>query len=873
MVRRSFRFLSILFTIALAISLALGQVSTLQAQDSDGDLLVSLGVKEYQQGQYQAAIALWQRALSSYQATEDNPNTVIVLENLARASQQIGQTEQAIAFWSQVTEQYQQAGNKQQLGRSLTELAQGYSSLGQHRQAIAILCGESNVKGQCAVDSAIAIAQEQEDRLGKAAAEGSLGEAYRLRGDYTQAVGYLKASLKNAQGIKNQQLSISALNSLGNTYSSLAQVSYRRAESAEGRGDIYGRTGEEYAIDSPVMQLRANGKQQDQLALNYFQSSLKIATEQQNSGEQVRSLISSLAIDYRLSDATAAAKTKQQALALIPSLPLESTTVYATIDLAKLLQPEKVSFTRCYNPDSLPAAQALLQQAVKQAQQLKDPRVTSFALGELGHTYECDQDYQQALELTQQARLTAEKNKDSLYLWEWQTGRILLAQGKPDLSIAAYETAIATLESIRDDILTANRDVQFDFRDTVEPIYRGLIAQRLDTQDNILVVESRETEQISNVNSILTTVDSLRLAELQNYFGNDCAIADVVAINKVDLLNPDPHTAYFSTIILDDRTAVIVNFPGRKTKIVWQGKKGKAALTKEINQFRRGLENFYTQFDVSLGQNLYSWLIQPFAQDLEREQITTLVFIQDGLLRSLPMAALHDGKQFLIQKYAIATTPSLNLTSPTSLKRQELKVLALGLSKASKVDNEAFPSLPNVNQEISQVQKFFPQSKGLLNKDFTHDRLQQELAETSYPIVHIATHGQFGSEPKDTFLITGDNEKLTIPELDRIIRSTATQNEPVNLITLTACQTAVGDERAALGLAGVAIQAGASSALASLWSISDRVTPAVVKDFYLGIQTENLSKAEALQKAQVALIEEGVPPAFWSPFIIIGNWQ
>lgn len=872
MVRRSFRFLPTLFTIALAISLALGQVSTLKAQGSDGDMLVSLGVKEYQQGQYQAAIALWQRALSSYQAT-NNPNTIIVLENLARASQQIGQTEQAIAFWSQVTEQYQQAGNKQQLGRSLTELAQGYSSLGQHRQAISILCGESDVKEQCSMDSAIAIAQAQADPLGKAAAEGSLGEAYRLRGDYTQAVGYLKASLKNAQGINNQQLSMSALNSLGNTYSSLAQVSYRRAESAERRGDIYGRTGTEYAIDSPVMQLRANGKQQDRLALNYFQSSLKIATEQQNSGEQVRSLISSLAINYRLADFTAAAKTKQQALALIPSLPLESTTVYATIDLAKLLQPEPVSFTSCYNADILPEAQALLQQAVKQAQQLKDPRVTSFALGELGHTYECDQDYQQALELTQQARLTAEKEKDSLYLWEWQTGRILLAQGKPDLSIAAYETAIATLESIRDDILTANRDVQFDFRDTVEPIYRGLIAQRLDTKDNILVVEPRETEQISNINSILTTVDSLRLAELQNYFGNDCAIADVIAINKVDLLNPNPHTAYFSTIILDDRTAVIVNFPGRKTKIVWQGNKGKAALTKEINQFRRGLENFYTQFDISLGQNLYSWLIQPFAKDLEQEQITTLVFIQDGLLRSLPMAALHDGKQFLIQKYAIATTPSLNLTSPTSLKRQELKVLALGLSKASKVDNEAFPSLPNVNQEISQVKSFFPESKGLLNQDFTRDRLQQELAETSYPIVHIATHGQFGSEPRDTFLITGDNEKLTIPELDRIIRSTATQNEPVNLITLTACQTAVGDERAALGLAGVAIQAGASSALASLWSISDQITPTVVKDFYLGLQTENLSKAEALQKAQVALIEEGVPPAFWSPFIIIGNWQ
>lgn len=877
MARRSFRFWQTLFTISLTISLLLGQVSTIKAQAPDGDRLVRQGVSEYQQGQYQAAISLWHQALSSYQATADNPNTVIVLENLARVYQQIGQTEQAIAFWLQVTEKYQQLGNQKQLGRSLTELAQGYSSLGQHRQAIALLCdsrGERHSSNsECSDGSAIFLAQKQQDKLGEVAALGSLGEAYRLRGNYTQAVGYLKDSLKTAQVIDNSQLEMSALNSLGNTYSSLAQISYRQAESAARRGDIYGRTGEEYAPDSPVMQLREDGKQQDKIALNYFQDSLDLATRQQNSSEQVRNLISSLPIYYRLKDSAAAANSKQQALDLISILTPESTTVYATIDLAKLLQPEKVSFTSCYSGEILPQARTLLQQAVDLAQQLEDSRVTSFALGELGHTYECSQDYRQALELTQKARLTAEKDKDSLYLWEWQTGRILLAQGKQEKAIAAYETAISTLESIRDDILSANRDIQFDFRDTVEPIYRGLIAQRLNTADNVLVVEPTQTQQIQNVNSILTTVDSLRLAELQNYFGNDCAISDVVTTGKVDLLNPNPHTAYFSTIILDDRTAVIVNFPGGKSKIVWHGNKGKAALTEEINQFRRGLENFYTRFDISLGQNLYSWLIQPFAADLKREQITTLVFIQDGLLRSLPMAALHDGKQFLIQKYAIATTPSLNLTSPTTLERQELKALALGLSEASQVDNQSFPSLPNVTKEITEVKGIFAESKGLLNNQFTSDRVQQELAETSYPIVHIATHGQFSSEPDDTFLVTGDNEKLTITELDRIIRSTATNNEPIKLISLTACQTAVGDERAALGLAGVAIQAGASSALASLWSISDEVTPAVVKDFYLGLQNKNFSKAEALQKAQVALIERGVPPAFWSPFIIIGNWQ
>lgn len=869
MVNRSFRFWQILFVFGLGISILLGQVSTLNAQTSNEDL-VEQGVIEYQQRQYQAAIKSWNRALSIKPEETDRLHRVIILENIARAYQKLGQTEQEIALWQDITDIYQQSGESRQLGRSLTELAQAYSSLGQHRKAIAILCG-NEVEQECTSNSAIAISQKTTDSLGEVAAKGSLGEAYRLRGDYTVAASYLKDSLKIAQTLNIPQLEMSASNSLGNTYSSLAQISDRKAESAEIRGDTYRVRGENNPYN-PVIEFKEDSRQQDEIALDYFQQSLNIATEQENSLAEVRSLISSIPIYYRLSDFTAAANSKQQAINLIPTLPLESTTIYATIDLAKLLQPEKVSFSSCYDTETIDRARTLLQQAVNLAQQLGDNRVTSFALGELGHTYECSQDYPIALEITQQARFAAEQDQDSLYLWEWQTGRILYAQGKKEDGIAAYERAIATLESIRDDILTANRDVQFDFRDTVEPIYRELIERRIDRIDKISVIEPSQSKQIKNVSSILTTLDSLRLAELQNYFGNDCAISDFVASNGVDLLDPDPHTAYFSTIILEDGTAVIVNFPGGKSKIVWNNSKGKNAINEEINQFRTELENFYLKFDTSLAENIYSWLIQPFAEELQREQITTLVFIQDGLLRSIPMSALYDGEQFLIQKYAIATTPSLNLIAPTTLEPQNLKVLALGLSKASQVDDRLFSPLPNVETELTLLESIFEDSTELLNEEFSRDRLQEELAANTYPIVHIATHGQFSSEPEDTFLITGKNEKLTINQLDRIIRST-TRNESFNLISLTACQTAVGDERAALGLAGVAIQAGASSALASLWAISDEITPVVVKDFYLGLQNDNLSKAVALQQAQIALIEQDISPAFWSPFILIGNWR
>ncbi len=866
-----------LFVISLSISLLLGQVSFLKAQTPEPSQMVQQGVEEYQNQQYQEAIEFWNQALTTYKETGDLTSTVIVLENLARAYQKIGQTEKAIAFWQEVGDNYTQLGDIQQLARSLTEQAQAYSRLGQHRQALALLCGgrdewhspneqySSNpeTEQKCSPGSAIALARQQEDILGEVAALGSLGEAYRLRGNYEQALSYLQNSLKLANTINNPYLEISALNSIGNTYSSLAQVSYRRAESAQRRGEIYGE-------NSLLAQYTKEGRKQDDRALNYFQRSLELATARQNPLNEVRAIISSLPIYYRLDKYSAAETNIKKALTLLPTLPPQQETIYAKIDLAKLLQPEKITPERCFNSTILPQARELLQQAVSLARSIEDKRAESFALGELGHTYECSQDYPQALEITQQARLAAEQDKDSLYLWEWQTGRILIKQGKKEAGIVAYERAIATLESIRGDLLTANRDIQFDFRDTVEPIYRELIEQKLAKVTNSLVIEPNKTNNVNNVASILNTVDSLRLAELQNYFGNDCAIRDVT-LTTVDTTNLDRHTVYFSSIILDNRTAIIALFPGGKTKVSWH-QQNRQEIEQEINEFRRNLERFRDNYDPQWGQNIYQWLISPFERDLEQAEIKTLVFTQDGLLKSIPMAALHDGEKFLVEKYAIATTPSLNLTNPEALNRDRLRALALGLTEASQIDGRRFAPLPNVREEISQVKDILIESKEFIDEEFTRDRLERELAEISYPIIHIATHGQFASEPKDTFLVTGNNQKLTLTELDRIIRSTTPSDNPVELIALTACQTAVGDDRAALGLAGVAVQAGVNSALASLWSISDEATPQIIQQFYASLKDSNVNKAEALQQTQIAAIQRGIHPAYWASFIIIGNW-
>jgi len=893
-------FLSGLFLSSLLLCLWLGQPALSQEQRQTPDPqparpLVQQGVDAYQQGNFQEAIAHWETALSFYQnqnQNQNNPvNTAIVLENLARTYQTLGKTSEAIDRWEQGIALYRQMHDLQQMGRLQTEQAQTYSQMGQYRQAIALLCGSLKGESACVAGSTLLTARAVDDPLGETAALGSLGEAHRLRGDYELAIAYLEAA-RQSQGLQASGYESAVLNSLGNAYVNQAQVSYRRAYSAR-------QIGEDDKVSNA---LRNKGNRDNTQALGYFQQSLALAEAQNDRAAQLRSLLNAIPAAYRTgkpTDQTTAVAQTQQSIALLNTLPDSQAKVYATLDLARLLEPisADVPFSRvqCFASGLEPQARALLQQAVAVAERIGDRRSQSFALGELGHFYECRKDLPQAAALTQQARAAAEREPDSLYLWEWQAGRILKANQQPEAAIPVYDKALKTLEALRKDILSAKQDIQLDFRDTIEPVYREAVELRL-KQDKPSVmrpiveerVEERDEAQVEerdeardNLNATLETLDSLKLAELQNYFGNDCAVISLNdKDNLKDLLKSTTATAFFSSVILDDRTAIVVRFPNGQQQFEWIQSDGqfvdKETLTGEINTYRKSLEErkeLLEVYQTQQAQKIYGWVIAPFAQALEQTETKTLIFVQDGILRSVPMAALHDGEKFLIEKYAIATTPSLPLTRPQPLERRGLKVLALGLTQAATLDGQMFPALTNVNTEIQAIERIFPQSKPLLDQDFTSGSLQQELDKNDYPIIHIATHGEFGTEPEKTFLVTGGPQRLTLNKLDGILRS-INPDSPIELLSLTACKTAVGDDRAALGLAGVAAQAGAKSVLASLWSINDSATSDLVDRFYSGLQEQPLmTKAEALQQAQRSLLKDNPHPYYWAAFTLIGNWQ
>jgi CHAT domain-containing protein len=249
--------------------------------------------------------------------------------------------------------------------------------------------------------------------------------------------------------------------------------------------------------------------------------------------------------------------------------------------------------------------------------------------------------------------------------------------------------------------------------------------------------------------------------------------------------------------------------------------------------------------------------------------VDTLVLVPDGILRTIPFAALNDGQRFLVERYAVATAPGLRLVDPRPLMPEARRTLAAGLSQR----RQGFPALPSVAAELDGIRRLQRGTTTLLDSAFLRPRFARELQDTRYTMVHIASHGQFGSDPSQTFVLAYDGQ-LTLDDLESSIKLSRFRELGIELLVLSACQTAAGDDRAALGLAGLALKAGARSALATLWFISDEASAALVLEFYRQLQTGTLSKARALQAAQRSMLKDPVlgHPAYWAPFLLIGNW-
>jgi CHAT domain-containing protein len=359
-------------------------------------------------------------------------------------------------------------------------------------------------------------------------------------------------------------------------------------------------------------------------------------------------------------------------------------------------------------------------------------------------------------------------------------------------------------------------------------------------------------------------IESLQLAELDNFFREACLTARPELIDRVD-----PQAAVIYPIILPDRLEVILSLPNQPLRH-YATAIPQRELESILHNMRRSLRRIAFDKDrLPLAQQVYDWLIRPAESDLVASDIKTLVFALDGALKNVPMAVLHDGQEYLVEKYSVALTPSLQLLEPRPLAREQIKLLVGGLSEA----RLGFSPLPGVESEVNQISSKIT-AQVLLNQQFTSAALQDQINTTSFPVVHLATHGEFSSNAENTFILAWD-KRVNVKELSGLLQARAqNQRQPIELLVLSACQTAAGDNRAALGLAGVAVRSGARSTLATLWPVDDQSTSSFMIEFYQTLAQSQVTKAEALRQAQLALLKqpEFKHPYFWAPFVLVGNW-
>ncbi|MEW6495716.1 MAG: CHAT domain-containing protein [Cyanobacteriota bacterium] len=876
--------------------------------------LVQQGKALYDVGKFSEAASVLQQAADAFKAQGDKLRQAMTLSNLALAYQQLGswaqaeqalteslnllksgekvgtqgqpserlqilaqtldiqgrlqlamgRPEQAFNTWQQAATIYAQIGNKDGRTQSLINQAQALQNLGFYTRACKISLEALGINNQeCQIsDEQLQTIKKQPDSLATAVALRSLGDALQLVGDLQQAENVLRLSLEIAQRLQSSPNISAAQLSLGNTLRAQRMINsdQQARKTSKGALAFYQQAAAEST--SPTLRIQA---QLNQLSL--------LIEDKQFSEAQV--LLSEIESE-------------------IANLPPSRAAVYIRINLAQSLM--KLSSSE------MDKAAQLLATAVEQAKQLGDQRATAYALGNLGELYEKTEQFKEARELTEQALLLAQtvNAADIAYRWQWQLGRLLKAQGNRKEAIASYTSAISTLQSLRKDLVSINPNVQFSFRESVEPIYRQLVG---------LLLQSPADEQ--NLAQARDVIESLQLAELVNFFREDCLTGTPIKIDQID-----QQAAVIYPIVLRDRLEVVLSLPnaplrhyttslpqaqveevltqlreaidprindptqrGQVETTETDSERGTLVPEQRDRECERGIgvegrdcNNLATpQPYLPLAQQVYDWLIQPVERDIAASEIKTLVFVLDGPMLNLPMAILHDGQQFLVEKYAIAYTPGLQLLNSESLTRGQLSALKAGLSEA----RQGFPALPFVEKELKDIKSEVP-GELLLDQDFTTTAIQKEIDSVPFPVVHLATHGQFSSNEKDTFILTWDN-RLNVNQLNTLLRSREeTGRSPIELLVLSACQTAAGDKRAALGLAGVAVRAGARSTLATLWYVSDAATAKVMTRFYQELKDKTITKAEALRRAQVSLLKDSgyqQQPRLWAPYVLVGNWR
>ena len=734
-----------------------------------------------------------------------------IYSNLGSKLIQCGHFEKAIWILTEASRIFQKNGQYEELGYTFIKLSRAYQSIGEYHKSI-----ENSGK-------ALSLSSKSKNRTLSAQAYANFGRIYADLGEERVAESFLKRGLRIAQEEKNNRIMASILSDLGSVYVKLDEHTK---------------------------------------AINTYDRALKMAEKFHH--HALIAHINSNKVKIYISEKCF--KEARQLLEGFYPRYLESGYSHdMAFGLINIAQAYRCLYTHHSGSESMLRSRAshILTKASEIAEAINDRYAMSYAFGYLGQIYEDEKEYEKALYYTRMAIFSAQQipSPESLYLWHWQLGRLFRSLDKVDAAISAQREAIATLESIRHQNLPSCEKCKGPSS------LKGIESIYFELADLLLQKAAISTEKKEGISSLMEardTIERLKSVELQNYFQDPCLGAYESKMQCIDTISDQTAVVYI--IPFEERLDLILTLPGEMEQFSVQI--ANHVLEKEVRNLRKKLEKRTTREYLIHAQNLYDDLIRPFANQLISQKIGTLVFIPDASLRSIPMSALHDGRHFLIENFAIAYTLSLQLTDPKPIQRRDINFLLAGVTQPV----HGFPSLLNADYEIQTIHEHFGGTL-LLNQDFLIPNLKHELRLKPYSIVHIVSHGVFKGMAPESFILTWDG-KIAMNLLDHLVSPSRYRKNPIDLLTLSACQTATGDDLATLGLAGIAIKAGARSTLGTLWHIDDQASSELIIEFYKQLKNPLTSKAKALQVAQLQLMRDDRfrHPCYWAPFLIIGNW-
>jgi CHAT domain-containing protein len=758
---------------------------------------------------------------------------------------------QAAVHWMEAARTYEKEGKTTEQCQALINLAHALEQEGQIKKAMTTL------------QTALQLSEQSGSRIMTASILGRLGNASFALGKGDLALDHLTKALTIAREEKKTALTAVLLNDLGNVLASRNQF----AEAI----DVYT---ESKTLAERTDQRALAATAQTNMALAFLDDQQFAESEKQfdQAYGAVQNLDDSYAKAYAFLNIGLGYEDLRTALSSPRLMAQDAEVQFAGNTRGIGVSAGNSQSVREGREESRysPSDNSLVRQAsdsfvaaAQVATKLGDSRAQSYAWGYMGQLLEKERRYSEALDFTRKAVFAAQKGNapESSYRWQWQTARLLKASDKEDEALAAYNRAVTILKPIRYEYSVGYQGRHNSFRDSVAPLFveiedtllrRAAAAQTPDQEQGLLV-------------QVRDTVEASRAAELQDYFRDDCVAT--ARSRRGGFYAIPQNTAVLYPIILPDRLELLTSLGGRLKH--FSVPVTAEQLTREVRTFRRTIQDRASHNYLPSAQALYQWLIAPLQQDFLAAGVTTIIVVPDGPLRTIPMAALHDGRQFLVNNYAVGVTPSMDLTDPRPLDRSKIHLLTMGLTESV----QGFPALPNVASEVQTIRTLYG-GHVLMDNQFVVPSMEREMKEKGVGIIHIASHGVVENDVNNSFLLAYD-DKVTMDRLSQLVGLLQYRQNPLELLTLSACETAVGDDRAALGLAGVAVKAGARSALASLWFIDDKATSELVGEFYRQLQDPSVTKAVSLQRAQQKIMSEPghEHPSFWAPFLLINNWM